>query len=269
MWADVVMFATAYGVLQQGYCHLVVSTMAVLMFGGMCRYSDVSLLRWRNLEFDKEGAFVCIVFDHGGRKNSQFRQGATVTVSAFPQGAVCPVRLLRELEKLVDADPESFVFRGFNGRLVAKSPGKTEPYEERIKYNQFLRYLSLWFSGVLGTSPKEFRKQFGTQSGRSGGASAAANAGVTKEFWGRHGDWSSWEAQKCYMALDRAIILSVTRAMMGHGNANVICAPQPKPSTDLRLESGDIIELVDGDEEVAPEVDEVPDGAFRWSKEVD
>ncbi len=74
-------------------------------------------------------------------------------------------------------------FRGFNGRLVAKSPGKTIPYEERITYNQFLRYLSLWFSGVLETSPKEFRKQFETQSGRSGGPSATANAGVKKEFW--------------------------------------------------------------------------------------
>jgi len=71
MWADVVMFATAYEVMRQGYCHLVVSSMAVLMFGGMCRYADVSLLRWRNLQFDKNGAFVlCIVFDHGCRDNS-------------------------------------------------------------------------------------------------------------------------------------------------------------------------------------------------------
>jgi len=53
--------------------------------------------------------------------------------------------------------------------------------------------------------------------------------------------------------------------MMGHGNANVICAPQPELTIDIRLETGDIIELVDGDEEVFPEVD----GAFRWSEEVD
>ncbi len=96
---------------------------------------------------------------------------------------MCPVRLLRELEKLVESDPESSVFRGFNGRLVAKSTSKTQPFVEKIKYDQFLRYLSLWFSGVLGTSPKEFRKHFGTQSSRSGGASAAANAVVVVEFW--------------------------------------------------------------------------------------
>ena len=57
--------------------------------------------------------------------------------------------------------------------------------------------------------------------------------------------------------------------MMGHGNANVICAPQPELTIDIRLETGDIIELVDGDEEVFPEVDGVSDGAFRWSEEVD
>ena len=71
MWADVVMIATAYGAMQQGYYHLVVSSMVVLMFGGMYRYADVSLLRLRNLQFDKNGAFVlCIVFDHGCRNYS-------------------------------------------------------------------------------------------------------------------------------------------------------------------------------------------------------
>jgi hypothetical protein len=258
------MFATAYGVLQQGYCHLVVSSMAVLMFGGMCRYSDVSRLRWRNLQFDNDGN-LDVTFDHGGRKNSQFRQGATVTVSAIPHAEVCPVRLLRELQKLVESDQDSFVFRGFNGRLVAKSPGKTTPYVERIKYDQFLRYLSLWFSGVLGISSKDFRKQFGTQSGRSGGASAASNAGVDVELWGQHGSWNSWAAQKCYMEKDRASLLSVTRSIMGFGNANAICAPEPDTSTDIRLESGDIVEITEGDDDVVAEVEGVPVGAFRWS----
>ena len=137
--------------------------MAVLMFGGMSRYSDVSRLRWRNLQFDDEGN-LDVPFDHGCRKNSQFKHGATVTVSAILHGEVCPVRLLRELQKLVDSDQDIFVFRGFNSRLVAKSPGKTQPYVEQIKYDHFLRYLSLWFSGVLGISSKNFHKQVGTQS---------------------------------------------------------------------------------------------------------
>ncbi len=63
------MFATAYGVLKQGYCHLGVSSMAVLMFGGLCTYNYGSRLRWRKLRFDDDGNLDPI-FDHGRRKNS-------------------------------------------------------------------------------------------------------------------------------------------------------------------------------------------------------
>jgi len=186
-------------------------------------------------------------------------------VSANPQREVCPVRLFRELEKLVESDPASFVFRGFNGRLVAKSPSKTQLFVEKIKYDQFLRYVSLWFSGVLGTSPKEFRKQFGTQSSRSGGAFAAANTGVAVKLWDQHGDCNSWASQNCYMERDRVSIFSVTRAIMGYGKTQVICAPEPDPSIDIRLEPGDIVELTEGDDDVVPEVEDVFDGIFRWS----
>jgi hypothetical protein len=64
---------------------------------------------------------------------------------------------------------------------------------------------------------------------------------------------------------DRAYVLSVTRAILGYGNANVICAPEPDPLIDIRLESGDIVEIIEGDDDVVTEVEGVPDGAFRWS----
>jgi len=41
-WDNVVLFVEAYGVRQQGYCHLVVASMAFIMFGAMCRYDDES-----------------------------------------------------------------------------------------------------------------------------------------------------------------------------------------------------------------------------------
>jgi hypothetical protein len=62
-WAQVVVFASAYRVHHQGYCHLVVSTMAVLILGGMFRYNDGSRLRWRNLEFEEYGSFMDLKFD--------------------------------------------------------------------------------------------------------------------------------------------------------------------------------------------------------------
>jgi len=123
----------------------------------------------------------------------------------------------------------------------------------------------MWFSGVIGISSKNFRKQFGTQSDRSGGVSAASTAGADVELWGHHGAWSSWESKKCYVERDRAYVLSVTRAILGYGNANVICAPEPDPLIDIRLESGDIVEIIEGDDDVVTEVEGVPDGAFRWS----
>ena len=41
-WGKVVNFVEAYVVRHQCYCHMVVATMAVVMFGGMSRYDDAS-----------------------------------------------------------------------------------------------------------------------------------------------------------------------------------------------------------------------------------
>ena len=94
-WSQLVLFAEAYGVKHQGYCHLVVATMAVVMFGAMCRYNDVSHLRWRNLRFEPDGSSFKITFEK--RKNTKFRQGNKVVVAAAkPDASVCPL-LLRSL----------------------------------------------------------------------------------------------------------------------------------------------------------------------------
>jgi len=115
-------------------------------------------------------------------------------VTTLPHAAVCPVRLLQRLRAYTGGAEELCVFRGFISRLVAKSPGSTAKGPLKITYDQLLRYLSLWFSGVMKVPVKAFRKQFATQSGRSGGASSAANSNIPKELWGQHGDWKSWEA---------------------------------------------------------------------------
>jgi hypothetical protein len=86
---------------------------------------------------------------------------------------------------------DNYIFRGFNGRLVAKNPGKTTPTVMAIKYAQYMRYLSLWFGGILGLTPEEFISQYGSQSGRIGCASTASNAGIPMELWGQHCDWAS------------------------------------------------------------------------------
>ncbi len=128
------------------------------------------------------------------RKNEQYRLGSKVLVVSSPLTTLCPVRLLREMEIYTDGSEDMSIFRGFNGRMVAKSPRMTAPGPNNITYDQYLRYLSLWFSGVMGVSIDAFRKQFATQSRRSGGASSAANVGVPFELWGQHGGWKTLDA---------------------------------------------------------------------------
>jgi len=68
-WAQVVSFALAYGVHNRGYCHLVVASVAVVIFGGMCRYNDASRLRWRNVTIEPDGCSFHLSFEK--RKNAQ------------------------------------------------------------------------------------------------------------------------------------------------------------------------------------------------------
>jgi integrase len=229
--------------------------MAVVMFGGMCRYDDASGLQWKNVRFVEDGSSFEITFDK--RKNAQFRQGNKVLVSANPSATVCPVRLLRELYALTGGSEDLFVFRGFNGRLVAKRSRSTAPGAAKITYDQYFRYLGQWFSGVMGISLAAFRKKFATQSGRSGGASAAVNAGVADELIGQHGDWKTKASQRRYMKSDSARLLSVSRAAMGSTKT---------PAPDVRIEdesAGVPPEMAEVD--LPPEVIGVPPGAFVWS----
>ena len=89
-------------------------------------------------------------------------------VTALPNAAVCPVRMLQRLRVYTGGAEELYVFRGFNVRLVNKRPGNTAPGPMKITYDQLLRYWSLWFSSVLGVSVEDFRNQLATLSGRSG-----------------------------------------------------------------------------------------------------
>ncbi len=97
MWSDLVDFALLYGVNSQGYCYLVVTTMAILSFGAMCRYSDVSRHKWGNIKFENDLSSFEITFEI--RKNSQFRQGNKVLVAAI-KNVVCPLKLLLKLKNM-------------------------------------------------------------------------------------------------------------------------------------------------------------------------
>ncbi len=63
IWLDLVDFALLYGVHEQGYSHLVVASMANLSFGAICRYSDVSGLKWGNISLESNLSSLEITFE--------------------------------------------------------------------------------------------------------------------------------------------------------------------------------------------------------------
>ncbi len=83
-----------------------------------------------------------------------------------------------------------------------------------IEYQQYTRYLSLWFGGVVGFYVEEFKAQYGSESGRIGLASSASNAGIPVVLRGQYGDWASFKSQKRYMKRDVKTILSFSLAAM-------------------------------------------------------
>ena len=53
----------------------------------------------------------------------------------------------------------SFIFCGFNGRLVDKNPRKFKIFKFTIKFDQYMRYVSFRFDDILGLSMQEFRSR--------------------------------------------------------------------------------------------------------------
>ena len=72
--------------------------------------------------------------------------------------------------------------------------------------------------------------------------------------------------QKCYMERDREGILIVSRATMGQRDPPPSMARQTPPPAGRMIESGDIIEESEDSAHVAPEVEDLTDGIFRWSR---
>jgi len=93
LWFQLVDFALLYGNKNQGSCHLVVATMAILSFGAMCLYNDVSRIKWKNITFESHSSSFETTFE---KKTAKYRQGNKVIVSAVNK-EVCPLKLMRAL----------------------------------------------------------------------------------------------------------------------------------------------------------------------------
>ena len=137
------------------------------------------------------------------------------------------MRLLRELQNSTGEAVDLHVFRGFNGRLVAKNPRATAPSQKKITYGQFLRFLSLRFSGVMSVSAADFRKQFATQSGRGGGASLGFQCGRSGGVVGLSRSLKHLGGAYVLYEIDTTRLFSVLRVAMG---------PPKTTAPDVRIE---------------------------------
>jgi len=129
-----------------------------------------------------------------------------------------------------------------------------------------MRYLSLWFGGILGLTPEEFNGQCGSQSGRIGAASATSNAGIPVELWGQHGTnqlWASFKSQKRDMKRDVESLLSVSKAAM---KLSIINEPLAL-NFDIRDDESTSITFDVLDDSI-PIVEEVSTNTFRWLEEL-
>ena len=147
---------------------------------------------------------------------------------------------------------------------MAKNPGKTTPMVMAIKYARYMRYLSLWFGGILGLAPEEFKDQYGSQSGRIGFASTTFNAGIPVELWGHHGDWASFKSQKMCMKRDVESLLSVSKAAM---SAPTTLYKALELTFDIRDDESTSTTFDVLDDSILI-VEGVPTNTFRWLEEL-
>jgi hypothetical protein len=93
---------------------------------------------------------------------------------------------------------------------------------QAIKYEQYMRYLSLWFGGIRALTPEELKHQYGrSQSSRIGSPSAASNVNTPVELWGQHGDWASFKIKKTNVKKYVKYILSVSSTVMTLPSNNI------------------------------------------------
>ena len=125
------------------------------------------------------------------RKHDRFRRGSTATIPEDPVlEPNVPALFKRWRAVLRPVSPSDFLFPNFSF-AHAKQGVAALDRALPLDYSVLSSSLALWMGDMLGMSPEEYSKRFGTRSGRAGGTSAALAAGVPVHLVRKHGDWSS------------------------------------------------------------------------------
>ena len=172
-----------------------------LGFCGFLRYDDLSRLTVEQITVSPD--LESLEIQLGTRKNSPYRSGGDITVTAV-NGFADPVQLVAILIRhagLVDGSRPLF-------SAVTRCQGREVYGSTPISYG-CLRVAMLEVFLEVGL-PKE---KFGTHSMRSGGATLAANSGVPDRLWMEHGGWKSFRSAVGYVKTSKKAKASITKAM--------------------------------------------------------
>ena len=141
--------------------------MQLLLFFGIKRFSDISLLRMKDISFRKDGSVEVFVRKS---KTDQMARGASFFLSGRKKGGVCLPEILKWYMKGFEMKGEDVMFPRFRNSKEGVVPIKS---------------VSVSYGTALGQLKKEVKRlglrNISLHSGRIGAATAGAQAGVSRE----------------------------------------------------------------------------------------
>ena len=143
--------------------NLQTTCLVVLGFSGFLRWDDLSRLRRKDLEFERE--YMTVFLERG--KNDQYREGSWILI-ARTSNPTCPVHLLEKFLPKGRHSPSDFVFR-----KISHTANGMSLRRQKITYSSAQKLFSKQLKEIgLDSS------LYGLHSLRSGGTTEAAAWGI-------------------------------------------------------------------------------------------
>lgn len=176
--------------------------MFVLAFSGFLRFSELSLIRAKDIKFSD--GFISIFIEKS--KMDQLRDGQSVVI-AQSHSSLCPVALLRLYisSSHISLDSDEYIFRPIS---ASKSCKRLVSVNKPLSYSTYRESFKKSFRDIVPDITT-----FSTHSARSGGATSAAKFGVPDRNFQRHGRWASVSAKNTYVKDSLASRLDVSKSL--------------------------------------------------------
>ena len=176
--------------------------MFVLAFSGFLRFSELSLIRAKDIKFSN--GFISVFIEKS--KADQLREGQSVVI-AESGSSLCPVTLLKLYmnSSHLSLDSDEYIFRPISASNSCK---RLVSVHKPISYSTYRQSFKKSFRDIVPDITN-----FSTHSARSGGATSAANSGIPERNFQRHGRWASVSAKNTYIKDSLASRLDVSKSL--------------------------------------------------------